>query len=283
MNTPKPLLNEVITGDVLTELQKLPDSSIDITVTSPPYNKGTKKKGWLVSSETYTNFDDYMPEEDYQVWQVKVLNELFRVTRPGGSLFYNHKIRWDKGKLIHPYTWIPESNWYLRQEIIWDRMLAGNLRGWRFFQVDERIYWLYKPIEDHIVGKELESRHAKISSIWKLKPAKRMDSHPAPFPIELPVRAIYSMPGDSPKTILDPFCGTGTTLVAAKILGHRFVGIDISPTYVAYTKKRLEKCEREKSQVEEEQKKHVVKNSFKERKKRGKTTWPFAPNNNSSE
>lgn len=283
MNNPKLPLDEVIVGDVLEQLQTFPDESVDITVTSPPYNKRRKISGWLISNKAYSDFDDYMPELEYQAWQTKVLNELFRITKPGGSLFYNHKIRWEQGNLIHPYIWVSESNWNFRQEIIWDRILAGNIRGWRFWQVDERIYWLYRPIKTHIVGTELESRHAKVSSIWKLKPANRMDSHPAPFPIELPVRAIYSMPGDSPKIILDPFCGTGTTLVAAKILGHRFVGIDISPTYVEYTKKRLEKWEREKSQVEEEKLKHVVRDPYKDRKERGTVNWPFAPNNNSSE
>ena len=275
MNNPKLLLDKVIVGDVLKELQKLPDSCVDVSVTSPPYNKRRKMAGWLVSSEKYFNFDDHMPEEDYQAWQIKVLNALFRVTKPGGSLFYNHKIRWEQGKLTHPYEWISKSDWPLRQEIIWDRMLASNIRGWRFWQVDERIYWLYKPIAEHLVGEELESRHAKVSSIWRFKPVERTDSHPSPFPIELPIRAIYSMPGDSKKVVLDPFCGTGTTLVAAKILGHNFIGIDISPTYVEYTKERLENWESEKQQAEEEKEKHVVKVSFKERKKRGKVNWPF--------
>jgi modification methylase len=270
-----PPLDEVIVGDVLKELQKLPDSFVDVTVTSPPYNKRKKISGWLISNKAYSDFDDYMPEEKYQEWQVNVLNELLRVTKPGGSLFYNHKIRWEQGNLIHPYTWVSESNWVLRQEIIWDRILAGNIRGWRFWQVDERIYWLYKPIGKHLVGAELESRHAKVSSIWQFKPVERTDSHPSPFPIELPIRAIYSMPGESKKVILDPFCGTGTTLVAAKILDHNFIGIDISPTYVEYTKERLENWESEKWQAEVEKKKHVVKVSFEERKRRGKVNWPF--------
>lgn len=275
-------LNQVIVGDVIEKLQTFPDESIDITVTSPPYNKGKQKSGWLISNEVYTNFNDQMPEEGYQDWQVKVLNELLRVTKPGGSLFYNHKIRWHKGELIHPYTWVSKSDWSLRQEIVWDRLLAGNLRGWRFFQVDERIYWLYRPIKEHLVGEELESRHAKMSSIWKFTPAKRIESHPAPFPLELPLRAIYSMPGDSPKTILDPFCGTGTTLVAAKILDHNYIGIDVSPDYVEYSKNRLENWEDERSRAEAEKAKHIVRDPFKARKNRGTVNWPFAPTNDSS-
>ena len=273
--------NQVIVGDVLKTLRTFPDESIDVTVTSPPYNKTKQKNGWLISNEAYTHFEDDMEEEKYQEWQVEVLNELLRVTKPGGSLFYNHKIRWDKGELIHPYKWVSKSDWSLRQEIIWDRRLAGNLRGWRFFQVDERIYWLYRPIGKHLVGEELESRHAKISSVWKITPAKRTDSHPAPFPLELPVRAIYSMPGEPPKTILDPFCGTGTTLVAAKILRHNFIGIDISPDYVKISQNRLKNWEDEKPKAEAEKKKHVVRDPYKDRKKRG-VTHPFGPNSNSS-
>lgn len=69
-----------------------------------------------------------------------MLNELYRITKPGGSFFYNHKIRWEKGLLLHPMDWLRKTNWIIRQEIIWDRMIAANIRGWRFWQVDERIY-----------------------------------------------------------------------------------------------------------------------------------------------
>lgn len=271
------LLNKILVGDVLKLLHVFPDNIIDITVTSPPYNKRNKSSGWLVGSEKYTHFDDFMPEIEYEEWQIEVLNELYRVTKPGGSVFYNHKIRWDDGKLLHPFTWVSKSKWILRQEIIWDRSLAANVRGWRFWQVDERIYWLYKPIDNNLVGKELEARHAKATSLWRMKPVPRNDSHPAPFPMELPVRVIYSLSGSEPKIVFDPFCGTGTTLVAAKLLGHHYVGIDISPVYVNFTRKRLRNCKDEMSQVLKEIEKHIVNDSFSERKKRGTVNWPYGP------
>ena len=109
-----------------------------------------------------------MPEQDYQTWQINVLNELHRVTKFGGSVFYNHKLRWVDGEMFHPYEWLSKTNWRIKQEIIWDRTLAANVRGWRFWQIDERIYWLYKPKGNHLVGQELESRHAKMSSIWRI-------------------------------------------------------------------------------------------------------------------
>ena len=277
MSEQLPFLNSVQAGRAHEVLCQLPDDCIDVTVTSPPYNKQENTYGWLVRTDRYSHYQDSQPESVYQEWQVDVLNELHRVTKPGGSLFYNHKTRWDNGRMIHPLEWILRSSWNLRQEIIWDRTLAANVRGWRFWQVDERIYWLYKPINNHLVGQELESCHAKMGSIWRMKPVSRNENHPAPFPLELPLRAIYSMPGEDRKVILDPFCGTGTTLVAAKLLGHDYIGIDIAPDYVAYSRERLENCETEREQEEAEISKHVVKDPFRKRKERGTVTWPFAP------
>lgn len=279
----KSILNSVLVGDALQQLQTIPDNSVDVTVTSPPYNKRNKSQGWLVDNKTYSHSNDQMPEKQYQSWQIKVLEELYRVTKPGGSVFYNHKIRWVKGKLLHPFSWVALTQWTMRQEIIWDRILAANVRGWRFWQVDERIYWLYKPINNHLVGQELESNHAKVSSIWRIRPVPRMKCHPAPFPLEIPVRAIYSMPGIQRKVVLDPFCGTGTTLVAAKLLGHQYLGIDLSPDYARYTYDRLENSAEEEEVFEKEIARHVVADPFSARKERGTVTWPYGPSETDDE
>lgn len=271
------MLNTINEGDALKCLQQLPDDCIDITVTSPPYNKKRKTTGWLVRNNGYSHFDDHLEEDAYQEWQIKVLNEVFRVTKPGGALFYNHQIRWFDGAMIHPYSWVARSGWTIRQEIIWDRGIAANMRGWRFWPVDERIYWLYKPKGKRLVGDELKSRHAKMSSIWRLPPAPRTDHHPAPFPLELPIRAIYSLADKENMVILDPFCGAGTTLVAARILGHSFLGFDISPTYVDYARQRVGDHLLEAAQAEKEMSRHFIEDSFTDRKKRGRESWPFGP------
>jgi site-specific DNA-methyltransferase (adenine-specific) len=283
MDIPENILDTVVIGSALRELRQFPDNCIDVTVTSPPYNKGRNTYGWLVQNNGYSNFNDSMSESDYQDWQIDVLNELHRVTKPGGSLFYNHKIRWVKGELLHPYNWISLSVWNMRQEIIWNRVLAGNVRGWRFWQIEEHIYWLYKPIDGHLVGRELESRHAKMGSIWQFRPVPRNENHPAPFPLEIPVRAIYSMVGDEQKVVLDPFCGTGTTLVAAKLLGHHYIGIDISPDYVEFARERIENYDSEQEVAQKEIELHVVNDPFKDRKERGTVNWPYAPDDQSEQ
>jgi site-specific DNA-methyltransferase (adenine-specific) len=257
--------NKIYVGDTLRTLKEFPDNFFDITVTSPPYNK-MKAAGGLVKEVKYKNSTDNYDETDYQVEQVAVLNELYRVTKQGGHVFYNHKLRWVDGGMIHPMEWIMDSDWYkdIRQEIIWDRGIAGNLRGWRFWQIEERIYWMQKGL---VKGEELLSKHAKMTSIWKIRPDSN-SVHPAPFPIEIPTRCIYSI-ADLRKSlnILDPYCGGGTTLSAARNLGHNYVGIDISSEYATLAEERL-KIDKDDTRICAEVDLHVVKKSYKDRKKK---------------
>jgi modification methylase len=276
MDTIENFINQVICGDALEILRKIPDESIDLGITSPPYNKKEKHGGWLVDKVRYKGYKDFMPDEDYQNWQVEVLNELYRVTKEGGSFFYNHKVRYEDGKMIHPLQWLLRTKWNIWQEIIWNRKIAGNIRGWRFWQIEERIYWLVKG-----KPKELKSRHAKLTSIWEIRPEQGHKEHPAVFPIELPTRIIASLLDEEDgqvchapqvchdQIVIDPFCGTGTTIVAAKLLGKKYIGIDISNEYVEYTKRRLEAAEKEKDRVLNELSIHAIQLTFKDRKEKG--------------
>lgn len=258
--------NRIYIGDSLETLRGFPDDFFDITVTSPPYNK-QGMSGVLVGEVKYKGSSDTRSENGYQAEQIDVLNELYRVTKPGGHVFYNHKLRWLEGVMIHPLEWILGSKWIskIRQEIIWDRNIAANIRGWRFWQVEERIFWLQKGI---VIGDELQSKHAKMSSIWKIRPECRFPEHPAPFPLELPTRCIYSIADDcTGLNILDPYCGIGTTLVAASIMNHNYVGIDICSDYIPIFERRLIDQD-EKIVVEKEKQLHRVEKSYADRKKK---------------
>lgn len=271
-------LNKIIQGDALSILKTLPDEIVDMGVTSPPYNKGENKKGWLVKNVRYSGVTDKLPEDLYQKSQVAVLDELFRATKPGGSFFYNHKIRWERGEIFHPIDWLKKTKWTVRQEIIWDRMIAANIRGWRFWQVEERVFWLYKPKGKNLIGEELKPKHALLTSIWRFPP-ERKNPHPAPFPLALPVRAIYSVMDEKRGVIIDPYCGSGTTLVAAKMLGHNFIGIEISKEYIKSTSERVDNFTAEQKCADEEIAKHIVIKTFKERKEKGEFTGRYGKNN----
>jgi len=178
--------------------------------------------------------------------------------------------------MLHPMDWIRKTRWTIRQEIVWDRQIAANIRGWRFWQVEERIYWLYKPIEKHYIGQEILPKHAKLTSIWRFSPENN-NSHPAPFPIELPTRAIYSVMDDIKGLVIDPYSGSGTTLVAAKLLGHAYIGIEISKEYADSSETRLMNCENERKDVLLETGKHTVSHTFSDRKAKGAWSGKFRP------
>jgi modification methylase len=275
-------LNKIIQGDTLRVLKTLPEEIVDVGVTSPPYNKGENKKGWLVKNVKYSGITDKLPEDSYQKNQILVLNELFRITKPGGSFFYNHKLRWERGRMYHPMDWVRKIKWTIRQEIIWDRMIAANIRGWRFWQIEERIYWLYKPKGNKLIGEELQSKHALLTSIWRFSPEQK-NPHPAPFPLALPIRAIYSIMDERKGIVIDPYCGSGTTLVAAKILGQDFIGIEISNEYIKFAEDRLQNYENELKYANEEIAKHIVTKTFKERKERGEFIGRYGRKNNRME
>jgi site-specific DNA-methyltransferase (adenine-specific) len=265
------MINKIYQGDVLNVLKDLPSNYTDAGCCSPPYNKKGNRKGELVKDIKYTDIDDYLDEDVYQTQQIQILNELYRIMKPGGSFFYNHKVRWDQGKMIHPMEWVTKSDWVLKQEIIWDRSIAANIRGWRFWQVEERIYWLYKPTKKNDNGKELLSKHALLSSVWRLRPEMNkstVNNHPAPFPIEIPTRCIYSvLDVEKNGLIIDPYMGSGTSAVAAKLLGHNFIGVDISQTYIEQALHRIDNIsQKEIDDFNYEISLHKVNKTYSDRK-----------------
>ena len=87
--------NIIYNEDCLETLSRMEDNSIDLIVTSPPYNKGfytklTENENWH-SAIDYDNYNDALEPKEYENWQRKIISECLRVLKPSGSLFYNHK------------------------------------------------------------------------------------------------------------------------------------------------------------------------------------------------
>src|SRR5947208_11238179 len=101
MQFPHDFINKNICGDVLQIMKSIPDASIDLVITSPPYNlknstgngmkdgRGGKWAGAALMNG-YTNHDDAMPHDEYAEWQRENLNEMMRLIKDDGALFYNH-------------------------------------------------------------------------------------------------------------------------------------------------------------------------------------------------
>lgn len=220
---------EVIQGDCLEVMKDMPDKSVDMVLTSPPYNIGKMHSNSLQFG-SYDGND--MKEEDYQKWQIDFLDECFRVLKDTGSMFYNHKIRIKDGVGIHPMKWILQSNFILKQEITWDMGKSANSDKIRFFPYSERIYWLVKNPKTKINNIE------NLSDVWRVVPTnKRKDiGHIAVMPTEIAERIIKTT---DYKLILDPFAGSGTTGVACKNLNRNYILIEKEPEYIDIINKRL--------------------------------------------
>lgn len=231
-------LNKIHNINCLEGLKSLPDQSVDFVITSPPYNKGeSKNSGKLVKSVIYDDYKDDINEIDYQQNQIDVLNEIFRVLKDDGHLFYNHKNRYFNGSQISPLAWLSKTNFVVRQEIVWDRHITGNIRGWRFWQVDERVYWMQKPNAKRM---EIPTWLASMSNIWRINPETKNDTkHPCAFPIGLVERCLL-VDGDlQNKIVLDPYMGSGTTAIAAIKNKCHYIGFELSEKYIKIANERI--------------------------------------------
>lgn len=224
---------KLLQGDCLELMKDIPDGSVDLIITSPPYNIGNMKSNTILYG-TYAG--NNMKEEDYQKWQVNFLNESYRVLKDSGSMFYNHKVRIKKGLALHPLEFVLKSNFLLKQEIVWDMGKSANCDKIRFFPFSERIYWLVKNHKTKLYNID------NLSDVWRCVPThKRKDTgHIAVMPQEIAVNILNNIQGD---VVLDPFMGSGTTGVACKNLNRNFIGMELDEIYFNIAKERIEKYE----------------------------------------
>ena len=206
---------------------------VDITVSSPPYNTiaKTKPSGMMAEhnhkqNDGYSGYDDDMPESEYQDFMREVFGLCMGIS--SGMVWVNHKTRFRDGKGIHPLHIFP---WPYYSEIIWNRRGSITLNARKFAPSHEFVYGFGTPhYWDNTVNTML--------SVWDILPERNIGSHPCPFPIPIASRCIV---GSCPPAgvVLDPFMGSGTTLVAAKLEGRKAIGIEINEKYCESAAERL--------------------------------------------
>jgi DNA modification methylase len=227
----------IICGDALSTLRRLPESSVQLAITSPPYNVGIPYEGYA----------DDLRHDDYLGWLGTVWDELHRVLVPGGRFALN--VAPTSIKAFHPIhhdlsTELRRRGYIMRTEIIWYKQTMGRRTAWGSWR---------SPANPHIVPSweyvlvfskgswRLEGDRADIDITgpefqefsdghWFIRPERRRRGHPAPFPEQLIARLVkyYSYRGN---VVLDMFGGTGTVASVARSLGRHFVHIDASAEY----------------------------------------------------
>ena len=227
------------------KMADLPDSSIHLMVTSPPYN--ARKE-----------YDEDLNLEEYLSMLGKVWEETYRALVPGGRACINVANLGRKPYLpLHSFIieQMLSSGFLMRGEVIWDKAASASpSTAWGSWlsasnpvlrDVHEYILIFSKegfrrPKGDRENTISKEDFLAWTKSVWQFPAVQaRQIGHPAPFPVELPHRCIqlYSFKGD---VVLDPFAGSGSTCLAAQQDERHFVGYEINPDYCDLANSRLD-------------------------------------------
>jgi modification methylase len=231
--------NQIIQGDCLEVMRKIPTGTIDLIVTSPPYNlknstgngmkdgRGGKwKNAQLING--YADHNDHMPHNEYVEWQRDCLSEMFRLIPDDGAIFYNHKWRVQDGRLQDRQDIV--QGFPVRQIIIWRRKGGINFNPGYFLPTYEVIYLIAKQ------KFKLAQGANSLGDVWEFQ-QEMNNPHPAPFPVDLIDRIIRST---TARIVLDPFVGSGTTAIAAIMNGRKYLGIDKSAQYTQMAQERIQ-------------------------------------------
>lgn len=243
--------HSVIQGSCIDFMASLTDGSIDVVVTSPPYNLGV----------AYGAYQDRRSEEDYLKWMHDVACGLVRVLKEDGHIFLNIS-----GSLVKP--WVPfdvaavfRPLLHLQNHIVWVKSISigdvtsGHFKpigGHRFLNHNhEHVFHFTKsgsaPLDRLSVGVPFMDKgniarrgHGAdkrcAGNTWfipyeTVQSKTQKFSHPAGFPVGLPERCLRLVKVNSDTKVFDPFLGTGTTIIAAHRCGAIGMGTDIDPVY----------------------------------------------------
>jgi DNA modification methylase len=239
-----------IVNDDFLKVDYIRPGSVDLIVTSPPYNVDIE----------YEGYRDDIPYEKYLEFTEKWLRKAYELLKPDGRVCLNIPLDKSRGRSSEGFQSVyvdvvsiaKSVGFKYFSTIVWNESNISRRTAWGSFASASAPY-VIAPVEVVVLlykysWKKLREGTSDIMpeefkqwtlGLWTFpgENPKRV-GHPAPFPLELPKRCIklFSYIGD---VVLDPFVGSGTTLVAAHLLRRRAVGIDISKKYCEVAKERL--------------------------------------------
>jgi len=250
---------EIWCGDCVKLMgENLQPGSVSVVVTSPPYNIGVP----------YPDYHDDRPEEEYLAWLAEVFQAIKRVLRDDGSFFLNVGSTRQKPWTAMKVAQVAGQFFALQNEIVWVKAVTvegrshghfSPLNGHRYLNHNfESIFHFTKngdvPLDRLAVGVPYQDQENLLRNkaadnlrcggdVWFMPHdtihERAECGHPCVFPVELPERCIKLHGIRKDTLVLDPFCGVGTTMVAAARLGVAGIGMDVSPAYCAEARRRV--------------------------------------------
>ena len=237
--TPNSIFNECC----LSTMSRMADKSIDIVITSPPYNMNLRIRNGKYCSRQITKefstkyegeFSDNLPIEEFYEFHKKVLSELNRVAK---LIFYNISIVTGSKQAF--FRLIGDFSYHIKDVVVWDKVNSQpSMQSGVLNQQSE----LLLVMGDNPISRQFSSANFErgtLSDVWEIKKERSAASgHGATFPTAL-VRKILSNFSKEGDLVYDPFAGSGTTCVVAKEIGRNYIGSELSEKYEQIAKERL--------------------------------------------
>jgi site-specific DNA-methyltransferase (adenine-specific) len=243
-NVVTPTYNTIYNENCLNTLKRIENDSVDLVITSPPYNMNLRiRNGKYASrqiieefSSKYQNFTDNIPIKKYYEFHSQVLKELLRVS---DLIFYNIQIVTGSKRAM--FRMIGNFADNLKDIIVWDKGYGQPAIEKQVINKRSELILVFE--KDYPISRKFRKRgkfeKGELDDVWVIPRVKKSHkTHKAVFPNEL-VRKIlinFSEPGD---LIYDPFMGSGTTAVVAKQMNRNFLGSEIDEQYIEIANERL--------------------------------------------
>src|SRR3954468_2344979 len=250
-------LDEILVGDCIAELEKLPPESIDLVFADPPYNLQlenvlTRPDASLVDAVD-DDWDKFSSFSHYDAFTRAWLLACRRVMKKNATLWVIGSYH----NIFRVGATLQDLGFWILNDIVWRKANPmPNFRGKRFTNAHETLIWAAKGAEARAYTFHYEALKAgnddlQMRSDWffplctgeeRLKDERGRKVHPTQKPESLLARVLLSAsnPGD---VVLDPFFGTGTTGAVAKRLGRRWIGIEREPDYIAVAQGRIDQVQ----------------------------------------
>jgi len=245
------MINKVILGDALAVMKKMPDNSIDLVFADPPYNIGIK----------YDNYKDNLAQKEYLEWTDNWLTEAIRILKPTGSLY----VAINDENVAEIAVMLKNKGLFMRNWIIWHYTFGEHQKN-KFSRSHTHILYFVKDknnftfnsnsIRIMSVRQKIGDKRANpegripddvwyddLADVWKISRVagtfkERVKGFPCQMPLKVLERIILASSNER-DIVLDPFAGSGTTLVVAKKYNRKYIGIELSKKYVETIKKRV--------------------------------------------
>jgi len=237
-------VNKVFNENCLETLKRFEDNSIDLVVTSPPYNMNLRiRNGSYCSrqivkefSTKYEGFDDNLPIDEFYELHSNIIRELLRVS---GIIFYNIQIVTGSKRAF--FKIIGEFSEQLKDIVIWDKGVSQPSMSPGVLNRQSELILIFE--KENAISRKFSKynfNRGTLGDIWNISRGRKVDkSHGAVFPEKL-VSTILENFSNEGDIIYDPFMGSGTTGVVSKKLNRKWLGSELSPNYCELIQKRID-------------------------------------------